>query len=68
MNTPNKQTEHQGNICCQGCYQIGIKEGKAQALAEVMKIIDELGCKGETHGFRHKWIDAEELKARLEKI
>ena len=30
-----------GNICCQGCYRMGLEQGKALALADVMKIIDE---------------------------
>jgi len=44
----------------------GIKEGKAQALADVMKIIDELLAKG-LNGQRYSFmINGEELKAKLQ--
>jgi len=46
-------------------FEEGIKEGKAQALKQVMEIIDE--C----HYMKNdssKWINEDELKAELEKL
>ena len=40
--------------------------GKTQTLADVVKIIDELPCMGEMHGFRPKWINVEDFKAKLQ--
>ena len=40
----------------------GVKEGKAQALADVMKIIDEWGKR---KGYACDFVDIEELKAEL---
>lgn len=33
--------------------------------SEIREIVEKLECKGETHGFRPKWIDAEELLKQL---
>jgi len=49
---------------CKTCYNAGFNQGKAQALAEFMKIIDECPCGRKDR----EWINVKELKARLEKL
>jgi hypothetical protein len=39
------EEKHKGNICCQGCYKLGLLEGKRQKADEVLKLIDELQIK-----------------------
>ena len=31
-----------GNICCQGCYRIGLEQGKALALADEIEFLNEV--------------------------
>jgi len=37
----NKHSE-KGNICCQGCYRLGIQEGKAQAEKAEVEFLETL--------------------------
>ncbi len=34
-----KQVNHQGNICCQGCYRLGEKAGKEEGKREELKFL-----------------------------
>lgn len=62
-------TDYQKRMWENACF-IDIKnqfeKAKLQQTEEILKIIEEMPCKGETHGFRPKWIDAEELKKQIE--
>jgi len=55
-----------GNICCQGCYRMGLEQGKALALADVMKIIDDYFLEQRRLG-KGLGVVWEELKATLNK-
>lgn len=64
----------EGNECCMflkikiSALKKGIsvcEEALSQRNQEILEIIDNLPCKGETHGFRPKWIDAKELKQQI---
>ena len=45
--------------------EIARQNEREEVLKEVEKKIDECEGKGKTHGFRNKWIDANELKKSL---
>jgi len=73
MNTPNKQAElypkkhTDGDLCKE--YFIGLKQGKAQALADVMKIIDsfiEKSNKEKKDNYLWYKYNLENLKAKLQ--
>jgi transcription initiation factor IIE alpha subunit len=55
--TPTKEQEPQGLICCQGCYRLGIKEGKSQANEELKKRIKQL-----------EYYDTSKIKEAKEKV
>jgi hypothetical protein len=33
------KSNHQGNICCKGCYQLGLKDGKIERNVKIIEII-----------------------------
>ena len=49
-----------GNICCMGCYKLGIEIGVADALKEVEAIIEKREEKN--------WIGAEWLKQKIQEL
>jgi len=52
-----------GNICCMGCYKLGIEIGVADALKEVEAIIDK-----SKHTMFSNLINRDDLKQKIQEL
>ena len=58
MKSKNKEEEIKGNICCEGCYRLGIKQGEKQAMNKNDKLLFEAfkaGFKQTGEGFNAEY-------------
>jgi hypothetical protein len=49
-------------------YAKGFSDGWNASEKRILLLIDECEDKGETHGFRERWISADELKNKLKEV
>ena len=63
--TNHSSTTYNG-ICCQGCFKLGIKQGKSLAIAEYIKEVDKLFGEHDIDKIEWKVIKAK-LQAQMEK-
>ena len=57
-------SELKGNICCKGCYKLGIQKGKQEALEEVKDKLQDLFINGKLRKC-YQEITLDELKKEL---